>query len=305
MPTVNIARQRSLYSDSIERHTPALQRDISRLREQLTTGRRVNRPSDDPDAFAVAEQMKRLGGELERHEASIEAARPWVDQTQETLNRMADLFARAQEEGVQAANNTLSSADRDAIAESLRSLRDEVVDQLNATHNGEYLFAGTRTNDAPFDAGSTPPGQPTTSYADIDDPRTRPIGPNQDLAVNITGAELHQMGGGETITGALNDLIDRVENDDLTGIQTQLDTIEKARDHVVDKGAKAGTIGRRLTTAKEQLETTRLTVEERRSEAEDTDFLETVSSLQQTQTQLQAALRATASTLQTSLVDFL
>ena len=305
MSTVNMARERSLYATSIERYQPKLKRDISKMRAQISSGRRILRPSDDPDSFAVAEQMESLGRRFERYEASIENAKPWVDQTQETLDGMAELFMQAKEDGVRAATDGRSNADRDAIADSLRSLRDEVVDRLNATHNGEYLFAGTRTNDAPFDPTTTPPGQPTTNYNDIDDARTRPIGPNQKMTINISGRELHQMDSGQTITGALDALITAVDNDDVSGIQNELDTIEAAREHVVSNGAKSGSIARRLSTANDQLQSAKINVERQRSDAEDTDYLKTVSSLQQTQTQLQAALRATASSIQTSLVDFL
>lgn len=301
MSTVNMARERSLYADSSKRNMTTLQRDISRLREQMTTGRRINRPSDDPDAYAVAEQMKTLRSQYARHEASIEAARPWVDQTQETLDRMAELFTRAQEEGVRAATDSRSSDDRDAIAESLRSLRDEVVDQLNTKHNGEYLFAGTRTGDKPFDNT----GQPVVDHNAISGKRQRSIGPDQDLTVNINGKELHQMGGGQTIVGALDDLITAVDSDNVGDIQNELQTLEAARDQVVDQGAKIGSVSKRLSAAEEQLQSATLNVERQRADAEDTDYLETVSALQQKQTQLQAALRATASTLQTSLVDFL
>jgi flagellar hook-associated protein 3 FlgL len=294
-----------LYANSVERYQPELRRDISKMRAQISSGRRILRPSDDPDSFAVAEQMEALGRRFERYEASIENATPWVDQTQATLDRMGELFTQAKEEGVRAATDGRSDADRDAIADSLRSLRDEVVDQLNATHNGDYLFAGTRTNDAPFDPNSTPPGQPATNYDDIDDARTRPIGPNQEMTVNITGRELHQMDGGQTITGALDALITAVDSDDVGAIQDQLDTVEAAREHVVANAAKSGSIARRLSTATDQLQSAKINVERQRSDAEDTDYLKTVSSLQQTQTQLQAALRATASSMQTSLVDFL
>ena len=316
MSTVNVARERSLYSSNAERSGPALQRDLSRLREQMSTGKRINRPSDDPDAFAVAEQMKALGSQYARYEESIAAARPWVDRTQATLDQLGELFTQAQEEGIRAANDARSADDRETIAQRLESLRDEVLDQLNAKHDGEHLFAGNQTGTPPFEEGTTTGAiEPVADYDAIDGERTRPIGPDRSLVVNISGRELHKMeedkvvGGmvvkGQTITGALDDLITAVRNGDTAAMQDALGATEAARDHVVDLGAKAGTTAQRLTAAEEQLQSAGLTAERRRSEAEDADYLETVTALQQTQTRLQAALKATASTLQTSLLDFL
>lgn len=301
MPSVSMARERSLYLNNTNRNLPEIRAELSRLREQVSTGTRINRPSDDPDGFAVAEQLKTVKNQYTRYEASIAAARPWVDQTQATTDRMADLFAQAYEEGVQAADDTRSADDRAILADQLRSLRDEVVDQLNTRYNGEYLFAGNRTLEKPFDDA----GQPAVSAAAISGDRVRAIGPDQSLKINLSGQELTDMGGGDTIVSALDDLITAVDSGTTDDIRTALDTAGQARDQVIDMGAQIGTVGRRLSAAQDQLDSAKLTVEQRRSSVEDTDFYEAVSALQQTQTQLQAALRATASTLQTSLVNFL
>lgn len=308
MSNVSIARQRGLYAGITEQDLPKIRRDISRLREQISTGKRINRPSDGPNAFAVAEQMETLGNQLERRKATIEAARPFVDRTQQELDGMLDLFAHAEEKGVRAANDSLSDSDREAIANELRSLKDEVVDRLNSRYNDEYLFAGNRTATKPFNDDGTVNG----THSDIDGDRTRPIGRDQTLTVNISGAELHQYdddpNATKTITGALDGLISAVDPNDTStnDIQANLKEVKAARDHIISMGAKAGTIGERLSTAKEQLETAQLTAKDRQSEAEDTNLATATSKLRQKQTQLQAALKAVASTQQqTSLVNFL
>jgi flagellar hook-associated protein 3 FlgL len=252
--------------------------------------------------------METLGNQLERRKATIEAARPFVDRTQQELDGMVDLFAQAEESGVRAANDSLSDSDRKAIAQELRSLKDEVVDRLNARYNDEYLFAGNRTGTTPFNDDGTV----NSTHSDIDGDRTRPIGRDQKLKVNITGAELHQYdddpSATKTITGALDGLISAIDPDDTStdDISGNLKEVKAARDHVISMGAKAGTIGKRLSTAKEQLETAQLTAQDRQSEAEDTNLAKAASQLRQKQTQLQAALKAVASTQQqTSLVNFL
>jgi flagellar hook-associated protein 3 FlgL len=307
MSTVSIARQRGLYTGITDQELPKIRRDISQLREQISSGKRINRPSDDPNAFAVAEGMETLGNQLERRKATIEAARPFVDRTQQELDGMVDLFAQAEEKGVRAANDSMSDSDREAIAQELRSIKDEVVDRLNSRSNDEYLFAGNRTGTEPFNDDGTVNG----TYSDIDGNRTRPIGRGQNLSVNISGAELHQYDDNpsatKTITGALDGLINAVDPttspDDIRG---NLEEVKAARNHVISKGAEAGTIAERLSTAKEQLETAQLTAKDRQSEVEDTNLARAASQLQQKQTQLQAALRAVASTKQqTSLVNFL
>lgn len=315
MANVSIASNSSVYSGVISDEVPRLQRDISRLREQISSGKRINRPSDDPTSFATAERMKTLGNQLARREESIASARTFVDRTQQELDGMADLFTRARENGVRAADDTRSDEDRAAIAQELRALKDEVVDRMNSTQDGEYIFAGNRTGTRPFketgEPNYTSGTPPTPDYNPIDGDRTRPIGKNQDLTVNIDGKSLAQYdpSSGKTITGALDNLINAVDPKDNTGsdpdIRPALGEVEDALDHVISKGSEAGAIGRRLSTAQEQVEAASLEANERRSDAEDTDLATAISELQQRQTQLQAAFQATSSSQQTSLVNFL
>ncbi len=319
MANVSIASNSSVYSGVISDEVPRLQRDISRLREQISSGKRINRPSDDPSSFATAERMKTLGNQLARREESIASARTFVDRTQQELDGLADLFTRAREDGVRAADDTRSADDRAAIANELRSIKDEVVDRMNSTQDGEYIFAGNRTDTQPFGAdGSANDAAPINGSLDaLDGDRTRPIGKNQDLTINVDGKALAQYdttagGDPETITGALDNLIKAVDPKDNTpgpgtdpDISTALGEVEDALDHVISKGSEAGAIGRRLSTAQEQVEAASLEANERRSDAEDTDLATAISELQQRQTQLQAAFQATSSSQQTSLVNFL
>ncbi|MCS4199077.1 flagellin [Salinibacter ruber] len=319
MANVSIATNSSVYSGVISDEVPRLQRDISRLREQISSGKRINRPSDDPSSFATAERMKTLGNQLARREESIASARTFVDRTQQELDGLADLFTRAREDGVRAADDTRSADDRAAIANELRSIKGEVVDRMNSTQDGEYIFAGNRTDTQPFGAdGSANDAAPINGSLDaLNGDRTRPIGKNQDLTVNVDGKALAQYdtdgGDPKTITGALDNLIkavDPADNSPPSGppdpdISTALGEVEDALDHVISKGSEAGAVGRRLSTAQEQVEAASLEANERRSDAEDTDLATAISELQQRQTQLQAAFQATSSSQQTSLVNFL
>ncbi len=320
MANVSIATNSSVYSGVISDEVPRLQRDISRLREQISSGKRINRPSDDPSSFATAERMKTLGNQLARREESIASARTFVDRTQQELDGLADLFTRAREDGVRAADDTRSADDRAAIANELRSIKGEVVDRMNSTQDGEYIFAGNRTDTQPFGAdGSANDAAPINGSLDaLDGDRTRPIGKNQDLTINVDGKALAQYdttaaGDPETITGALDNLIkavDPADNSPPSGppdpdISTALGEVEDALDHVISKGSEAGAIGRRLSAAQDQVEAASLEANERRSDAEDTDLATAISELQQRQTQLQAAFQATSSSQQTSLVNFL
>ena len=314
---LTIARQLSLSNTLSEQNRVGLRRDIAQLSEQLSSGKRINRASDDPAGFEQARRLDLMSKELKQYQRSIGASQRWNNATQSNVDTLIERFSSAHERAVQAANDSLNDSDRSAIAEELRSIRGEVIDTLNAKVDDEYLFAGNATQSPPFDAST---GAPDASYNAIDDARTRTIGPDQQLKINITGREIHEMDGGASIIDALDNLIAAV--DPTTGnpppidggpvpgtqteaIQNGIDAITRARDHVIDMGTRAGITARRLESAAGQLDEAVLHTEARRSEIEDTDFTEAITALQSKQNSLQAALQVTASAQQISLVDYL
>lgn len=301
-PTSVTSRERSLYSTFSERALQTRRHEIAQAQEQLGTGRAINRASDDPAGYAQGRALALLGERYGQYERSIAAARGWTDRTQQALDGLSELFTQAYEEGVRANNVARSDGDRSAIADRLDALLAEVVDSLNAKSGDEYLFAGSRSTVKPFavDAGTG-----AVNYLGNDGDRTRHIGRDRSLAINIDGASLHDFGTGDTITAALQDLSTSVRAGDQVALAAALERVTDARDHVLHRGSQAGSTASRLTLADGQLREAALVAEHRRSELEDADIAEVMLRSQQQQTGLQAALKVTASVMQTSLLDYL
>lgn len=313
MSSVSIARQRGLYSSVTDQELPQVRRDISQLREQISSGTRINRPSDDPTDHAVAEEMGRLDNEIDRRLSSIGDAQSFVARTQQELGALGDLFAQAKEKGLQAANDSVSDDDRKAIAKEIEAIQDEVTDRMNARHQGEYLFGGTRTQTQPFNENHSGGIVGAGTFNDITGGRTVSVGQDKSIRYNISGKELGRIGSTD-VDKSLQHLKRAVHpgkspsdpalpaND----VQAVLDRVDRSREHVIGKASKAGTISNRLSAAKDQLETTQINVRERQSDVQDTDVAQAATELQKKQTQLQASLKAVASTQQqASLVNFL
>ncbi|MEM1042289.1 MAG: flagellin [Bacteroidota bacterium] len=305
MISSRIARQESLYVSYANSAIPGIRRDLAGFQEQLITGRRVNRPSDDPVAFAQARMLESLDERYAQYGRTIDSSRLWVNRTSDELSNLTERFAEAYEEGLQALNDTLNEGDREAIAGRVEALLDEVIDGLNAQSGSEYLFAGTRTTTAPFDEDGAPTG-------DLSGARNRQIGPNTELAINISGEQVLDPGEGFTIVESLQNLADAlrgadigVPGDEPSDLAEAVGQVGTARDHLIDLGAALGATARRLTTAEYQLQNASIETERRRSELEDADYFETVTAFQQAQTTLEAALATTASITQTTLLDYL
>ena len=300
MTSINLSRERSLSAGASERALQMVRRDLARLQEQMSTSLRVNRASDDAPAFIEARKMEKLNNRYDQYLRSIDAAQSWVDHTQDVLGGLADHMAEAYEQGVRV-NGHISDADsREAIASRVEAILVEVVDQLNTRNGDEYLFAGSDTTNQPFDVVAG-----VVVYNGNSAGRTRQIGDNQRLDVNIPGDSIHDTGAGFTITESLQGLADAIRSGDPALMETALEDVATARNHVIERGAEAGGIANRLDLAATQLRDANIRVQTRQSEVEDVDMAAAIVDYQRAQTGYQAALKVTASVLQTSLLDYL
>lgn len=295
MRPVSSSLARSLSQAGAERGVPAARADIDRLREQLSTGLRINRPSDDPAGFTRARTFGRVEQRLAAHERSVNAAMSWADQTQAELGALADLFAEAHEAALRAANGT---SDAEALARQVDGLRAEVVGRLNARHAGEYLFAGTETLSAPLDAAGAVAG------GDVSGERVREVAPGVSLTLNIPGADALYVGGAPA-PDVLQSLADAIRSGDTDAIRAAADAARAAADHYTTLEARSGQVTARLRAAETTLAAQSVQAGEARAAIEEVDLLEAYGALQQRQAGLEAALRATAETTQQTLLNYL
>lgn len=308
MDSLHVAfnRQQSLYQFMAERQIQDRRLELARLQAQMATGRRINYPSDEPHAYTQGQALRRLAQRYDQHERTLTIGRAWLNATEDALSSLVDLFNGAYEEGLRMATDTASTADRATTANVLAQRLQTVLDQLNAHHNGEYLFAGTRTTTPPFQLSGS-----TVVYTGNDQSRQLEIMPGLQIPLNLPGPavwEFDENGDGtpdSTITQAWQDLIDALQADNTAQIQAAIARIETARNHLLDRIALVGETTRRLSMAETELQDARLRLETQRSRLEDADFAEIAIRLQRNQLSLEATLQVTSRLLQTSLLNYL
>lgn len=131
------------------------QSEYLRVGQQIASGRKVVRPSDDPQAASMAvgiQQAKAIDDQFARARVSV---RNTLSQEESTLNTASDGISRAMTLLVQAGNGSLSDANRDAISKELKGIYESLIGQANSTDgNGHYLFGGYKDSSPPFQADS-------------------------------------------------------------------------------------------------------------------------------------------------------
>jgi flagellar hook-associated protein 3 FlgL len=133
--------------DSLSRR----QAELGDVQEQLTTGKRINRASDDPAGAARAERAMASVGRSETSQRAVDASRVLMTQTESNLGDAATLLQRARELMVAAGNGSYGDAERRSIAGELQSLRDQLFAVANQSDGaGTYLFGGQGATQKPF-----------------------------------------------------------------------------------------------------------------------------------------------------------
>ena len=127
------------------------QSELSALQDQLTTGKRVNRASDDPAAAARAERALASIGRSETSQRAVDASKVLITQAESTLGDAGNLLQRARELMVSAGNASYGDAERKSIADELQQIRDQLLVLANTGDGaGTFLFGGQGSTQKPF-----------------------------------------------------------------------------------------------------------------------------------------------------------
>lgn len=123
--------------------------------EQMSSEKKFSRASDDPaDAMKAYQSLHELD-EISQYSDSISEAKSWVNNSESTVNIVNEI-AKSAQETVNAANSnaTLNSDDEKTYEMKLEGLQSELLQTLNSTFSGRYVFGGPQRGPAPFRAGT-------------------------------------------------------------------------------------------------------------------------------------------------------
>ena len=187
----------TLYAQSM-RSMNQQQAELSHVGQQIASGQRVMRPSDDPQAASRAVQVSQAQAITSQYTDSRVSARNALSMEESVLNSVGDAVSSAKTLMLEAANGTLTNADRASIASQLQGIYQTVLGQANATDgNGRYLFGGYQDKSVPFvmSGGAvtytvTDPNQDTSRQQQIDASRL--------MDVSDTGSTVFQGTRGAT-----------------------------------------------------------------------------------------------------------
>jgi flagellar hook-associated protein 3 FlgL len=282
-------------------------REILDLQTQLSTGQRVNKPSDDPLAVRRAVNARAEVGKNEQYLGNITAVSPQLRDSELAVLSSIDLIQRANELTLQGNNGTNAQPQRDAIANEIDEIIEEMLTLGNRSSNGRYVFGGTRTLDEPMVATRNLAGDITAvTYAGNTDEIPVEIGEGLTVAANQPGDLVYFSSSAQTVDiyQTLIDTRDALRAGNTAGIEAGLANLKTSREQLGVVLSRIGAIQNRLDRTGGNLEDINVQLTEVVSDNIDADFAEVTLNLNAQTNAFQAALNAGARVIQPSLLDF-
>ena len=283
-----------------------LQQSLNRLdttQQQLSSGKKLNQPSDDPYGTSQAMSLNGQLSSLNDYTNNITDGTAWTQQATTSLGDIDSMVQRVRELVVQASNGTYTQSDLNASASEVNQLIDAIKQEANASYNGQYIFSGTSTGTAPYQTGSTDTYQGGTGSVD------RLIGPNTTLSINTNISSL--LGNGQASgDGGLLDTLRTIASDMQSGNTgaiggADLKNLDSNFGTLTQMEANVGAITNRLTLASTRIEQLQNSDTAALSNVQDADMATVAINFSTEQAAYSAALKAGANIVQSSLLDFL
>lgn len=311
-----------LMNDNIINNMLVNRSRLNDLQEQITSGKRVRRPSDDPSDAMTALVSRTSINQIDRYIKNINNAQSELDITDKSLQSAVDIVHRASELAVEASNATTGASELTSINDEIKQLMNQARDIANTKYGNKFIFGGLVTEGSAFqtsDYGIEYTGTPsTTTYQ-----REVEIGENTTLALNLPGDQIFgeyyskpaasppatalDVEKKSGLLGTLGTLSEELTASptDYTKIRGKIDELQGNLTTLLDNQAITGGALSRLDMTKGKLEEDQFTFTTTRSNAEDVDMAKTITDLKFQETALEASLQVSAKVIQPSLLNFL
>jgi len=272
---------------------------MSKLQDQLSTGKKIMNPSDDPEAASRILRMQNSIARNGQYQANVTDAMGMVSATSNAIDKFSDILVQTKEV-LTKARSGIGNMDMSVLAEQVDQLIGDLVQAGNTAFNGKYLFGGTRTTSPPFifaadrSAVTINPNGITGKIEVLINEGTTQV-------VNIDGQQAFQ---GAAVFQTLIQIRDGLKLG-TPPTDAQVDTVNSELDYVASQGGKAGFIQKALDMADAFLSDSENALTAMLSIDMDTDFAQATLELKKEEMMLDAALSTGAHLIPKTLMDFL
>lgn len=302
----------SRYLGLVPSYNTILSRQLE-LQRQISSGKKFATADQDPVGVAIAQKLHTEDSRAAQNIRNSDEVSAFSRATDTAVRNAIDGIQRARELAIQANDGTKGPTEREAIAQEVDHILQQMIDLGNEKHRGRALFSGTRTEAASFQAVTDAAGTITSvTYAGNGESFSTEYTPGQTIAYNMLGS--NESGGG---FGLMRDTAAGVDvfqtlitfRDDLrsnpTALSTDLQRVAGILSHMTEGAAKLGGVQSQVAAAITRHEDHQEMLAATLSKLEDTDIASAITELNQLETAYQATLAIGARIGQMSLLNYL
>lgn len=279
---------------------------LTRTTDELSSGKKILEPSDNPyGSSQVIDLQSQLDG-LSSYESNAQDGISWENTASTAMSSIGQAAQRVRELLVQGANGTYNQSDLETMALQVEQLTESVKQDANTEYAGQYLFSGTATTTAPYEQGTE------DEYQGNGESVSRAVGPGATVTVTTNISKL--LGNGEASEdGKLLDTLRTIAKNLRAGTAearealgtTDLQKLDGNLETLTQLQATAGSATDQLQTALSRNEDLQSSISQALSNTDDTNVAAVSVEYANEQAAYEAALRAAASIVQESLLNFL
>ncbi len=279
---------------------------MSNTQEQLSSGKKINRPSDDPYGAGHAVQLSGELAGLSSYNRNVEDGTAWTQASDSAMMSIENITQRARELLVEAGNDSTGTSGRAATADEIDQLSEALKQEANTQYAGQYVFAGTATTTAPYTISGPDTYNGNTGTI------SREIGPATTIQVNSDISSV--LGNGQSaadgkLLATLRDISQHLRSGtaaDANSLRTtDLANLDSNLDALSTLQANVGATENRITLAASRISDLQSSTTKLLSDTQDVDFAKAATDYSTEQASYTAALKSSASIIQSSLLDFL
>ena len=265
---------------------------------KVTTGKRMNRLSDDPAAIEPLVSMRSLKASMDQYNSNLKVASNTFAASENAFSEVATILNRANQLAISGGTATASSTQRQAMADEIKSLRERIISLGNTkAANGDYIFSGTNLDVKPFqDNGTVVTFQGDTMNRFIES------GPGERINLTLANSKQAFM---DSITrlDALQTALTMGDQATLNG--PMLTDLKSSQDAFNQLRGEIGMKTQSLQATKTNFERRSLDLTQGISALEEVDLSQAITDMKKAETAYQAALQVTSIGSKLSLMDFI
>ncbi len=270
--------------------------------QELSTGRRVNLPSDDPNAFAADVQNQAEQSQNDQYLQNTSSLDGLFQTADSTLSSVVSSLNQAISLGTEGSNGTMTPAQQQALAQQVQAIQNQMVQYANTSYQGNYIFAGTATTTQPFvldpsqSAGVSYNGNSGVNEVQIADGRS--------IQTNVPGSQIFLDSGGN-VMASLQQLVTALNGGDTTAIGSATTAVSTSLNYVSQQRVFYGSAVDELNSNQSFLQQEQVNLKTQDTTLVGADMAAVATDLTQATTTHDAALAALAKVIPNSLLNYL